>query len=46
MESIPTHACHVAPPSRMAAARMHTSVLERALHLMPETDFVNAYGSP
>jgi acyl-CoA synthetase (AMP-forming)/AMP-acid ligase II len=25
-------------------ARMHTSVLERALHLMPETDFVNAYG--
>jgi acyl-CoA synthetase (AMP-forming)/AMP-acid ligase II len=23
---------------------MHTSVLERALHLMPETDFVNAYG--
>jgi len=25
-------------------ARMHKSVLERALHLMPETDFVNAYG--
>jgi acyl-CoA synthetase (AMP-forming)/AMP-acid ligase II len=25
-------------------SRMHTSVLERALHLMPETDFVNAYG--
>ena len=25
-------------------ARMHTSVLERALLLMPETDFVNAYG--
>ena len=25
-------------------ARMHRSVLERALHLMPETDFVNAYG--
>ncbi len=25
-------------------ARMHTSVLERALQLMPETDFVNAYG--
>ena len=25
-------------------ARMHTSVLERALHLMPATDFVNAYG--
>ncbi len=25
-------------------ARMHTSVLERALRLMPETDFVNAYG--
>jgi acyl-CoA synthetase (AMP-forming)/AMP-acid ligase II len=25
-------------------ARMHTSVLERALELMPATDFVNAYG--
>jgi acyl-CoA synthetase (AMP-forming)/AMP-acid ligase II len=25
-------------------AHMHTSVLERALQLMPETDFVNAYG--
>jgi acyl-CoA synthetase (AMP-forming)/AMP-acid ligase II len=25
-------------------ARMHTSVLERALRLTPETDFVNAYG--
>ena len=25
-------------------ARMHPSVLERALHLFPETDFVNAYG--
>ena len=25
-------------------ARMHVSVLERALRLMPETDFVNAYG--
>jgi acyl-CoA synthetase (AMP-forming)/AMP-acid ligase II len=25
-------------------SRMHVSVLERALRLMPETDFVNAYG--
>jgi acyl-CoA synthetase (AMP-forming)/AMP-acid ligase II len=25
-------------------SRMHRSVLERALHLMPDTDFVNAYG--
>jgi acyl-CoA synthetase (AMP-forming)/AMP-acid ligase II len=25
-------------------ARMHTSVLQRALELMPATDFVNAYG--
>ena len=25
-------------------ARMHTSVLELALQLFPETDFVNAYG--
>ena len=44
MESDPSARVPTLRHLAYGGARMHTSVLERALHLMPETDFVNAYG--
>ncbi len=44
MESDPSARVPTLRHLAYGGARMHTSVLERALQLMPETDFVNAYG--
>ncbi len=44
MESDPSARVPTLRNLAYGGARMHTSVLERALQLMPETDFVNAYG--